>query len=302
MKFADIEIKCKGSQLGLKLYESGKYLLTYPTLNECILDLFYHFHLDDFSSLKMAFAHKIKPPFKYRGVCSEIFWPTDDLNRYVTYGNTLSEILDAFGYHEYLAQTFPDKFEFGGQGCSIFLFDPNDAEYKFWLGGDKFSSVSAIIDQAKNENKLIPDAALEEISSLGNIVKPADVFISHKSDDLKCANQVYDVLKKNGYAPFLSELSLPNIANADYAYEIDKALESAKHLVVVATSREKIMSGWVMYEWQAFANEKRSGRKDGNLITVLAGMTMDELPFLLRQYEVIPIENLENIINFLPKQ
>ena len=84
--------------------------------------------------------------------------------------------------------------------------------------------------------------------------------------------------------------------------EIDKALETAQHMVVAGTSIENIVSGWVEAEWRLFINEKRSGRKSGNIITVInGGLKPSELPMSLRYYEVIDLgaEGLIRIGNYL---
>jgi len=55
------------------------------------------------------------------------------------------------------------------------------------------------------------------------------------------------------------------MGNSDYRREIDRALEQAKHLIVVTSRKEYVESKWVEAEWGSFINEKRSGRKDGIL-------------------------------------
>ena len=126
------------------------------------------------------------------------------------------------------------------------------------------------------------------------------MFVSHKSEDILVAKRVYDAVLAQGKSAFLSEISLPALANADYAMEIDKALDGASNLVVVADSFEKVESGWVKYEWTSFANEKRFGRKTGNLLVVLTdNMAVSQLPFALRQCEVLKLEELDRLGDFI---
>lgn len=130
--------------------------------------------------------------------------------------------------------------------------------------------------------------------------KGLDVFISHKSEDFEKAKDVYEFLTAKGLSVFLSEISLPSLSNSEYSDEIDNALEQAKNIVVIATSREKVTSGWVKSEWQTFANEKRSGRKSGNIITLLdSTMKIDDLPIRLRQYQVVPLKEFQSSLSFL---
>jgi TIR domain len=116
-----------------------------------------------------------------------------------------------------------------------------------------------------------------------------DVFISAKSADFQYAIQVYRYLAGLGVRTFFSRESLPELGNSDYRKEIDKKLDEVQHMVVVVSSVENAESPWVEAEWGFFINEKRSGRKKGNLITVTVGSLQPaELPASLRYHEVIP--------------
>ena len=128
-----------------------------------------------------------------------------------------------------------------------------------------------------------------------------DIFISYKSEDERLAGQVYDVLTRNGLRVFFSRKSLPALGSTAYHDQIDKALEHARHMVVVTSSLERVEAKWVKYEWKGFIREQLEGRKTGNLITVIGGqMTIAELPFALRGFEVLRCdeEGLERLIEF----
>ncbi len=130
----------------------------------------------------------------------------------------------------------------------------------------------------------------------------AMVFISSKSEDFGQARKVYDFLTAQGYSCFFSDETLEAMGQTDYKDAIDSALESAQHLVVVTSSREYAESKWVKYEWNTFANELLSGRKNGNLLTVACGgLKPDQLPLALRQRQVLSFENeLSRLPRFLP--
>ena len=133
-------------------------------------------------------------------------------------------------------------------------------------------------------------------------IHSTSVFISHNHRDYDMARKIYDHLAQQSADIFLSGVSLPQLGSCDYMKEIDKALETAQHMVVAGTSIENIMSGWVEAEWRLFINEKRSGRKSGNIITVInGGLKPSELPMSLRYYEVIDLgaEDLIRIGNYL---
>ena len=120
---------------------------------------------------------------------------------------------------------------------------------------------------------------------------PPRVFISAKSEDYDYAEQVFRHLAGAGVAAFFSRESLPELGNADYRREIDRALDEADHMVVVTSAVEHVLSPWVEAEWGFFINEKRSGRKTGNIVTVLVGgLGPAKLPPSLRNYEAIPFE------------
>lgn len=129
-----------------------------------------------------------------------------------------------------------------------------------------------------------------------------DTFICHKSEDYPYALDVYELLMGSGLCPFLSELSLPELGKAEFQRQIDLALDAARHLVVVTSSVENVSAGWVAAEWGLFVSEKRAGRKDGNILTVLFGeMTIEQLPLTLRYYEAIRwnMEGRERLLRYL---
>jgi hypothetical protein len=128
------------------------------------------------------------------------------------------------------------------------------------------------------------------------------VFISAKSEDYSLAARVHEFLESRGVPAFFSYASLPSLGSSDYRKKIDQALDQADHLIVVTSSTKNATSSWVEAEWGFFINEKRSDRKPGNLITVIAGgMRPQDLPPSLRSYEVVPLteEGLERAWHFV---
>jgi len=128
------------------------------------------------------------------------------------------------------------------------------------------------------------------------------VFISAKSADYTFAEQIFTFLRSRGVSTFLSQESLPELGNSDYRKEIDRALDGAAHMVVVTSSVKNVMSTWVEAEWGFFINEKRSGRKTGNLITVVVGdLKPSDLPPSLRYYEAMPFHpgQFEKILRYV---
>lgn len=296
MNLDNIRLELRGPQTGLSLYQGNTYLGTYRSLNECLLDMVYRFQIGDLETVRKAFEEapncELTEPYEYRGVCTEMFWPTDQIFRYVYYRNTLSELFECFSYHEERALKYDIDFCYGVQGTGIHRWNPETKLYEFWIGGDDLKTVSDVMGRLKKAGKTIPAKLKEEFDSLSEI----DVFISHKSQDYASAKNVYDEMQKMGKKAFLSEISLPIMANADYTTAIDFALDKAKGMVVIADSIDIFDSGWVHYEWSSFLNEKRSGRKTGNLVTVVRDeKDISKLPYALRQFEVMTEESLDRI-------
>lgn len=121
--------------------------------------------------------------------------------------------------------------------------------------------------------------------------KSGRVFISARSHDFKHAQAVFNYLRGKGIDVFLSEASLPEVGSTDYRDAIDNALDAARHMIVVTSSKENVLSDWVKAEWGLFINEKRSGYKTGNLLTVLVGdMNPRDLPASLRYFEFLRMD------------
>ncbi len=123
------------------------------------------------------------------------------------------------------------------------------------------------------------------------------VFLSCKSEDYNTAEALYKFLIDNGVSVFFANESLKRSGNTAYLDEIDTALETCSHMIVFTTKREYAESKFVKEEWQTFRNEKLSGRKKGNLLTIIGGnLTIGDLPLGLRRYEVIPYKSFREII------
>ena len=125
-----------------------------------------------------------------------------------------------------------------------------------------------------------------------------DVFISCKSEDYPFARKVYKYLREHSYNVFLADTELRKKGNAEYGEIIDEALDSATHMVIVATKPEYIMSAYVKSEWRTFIEEKRSGRKMGNIVTLIE-FTISDLPISLRHFQSFNLKSFDCITDFL---
>jgi TIR domain len=126
-----------------------------------------------------------------------------------------------------------------------------------------------------------------------------DVFVSSKSEDYPHAIIAADYLRDHGLRIFLATQELPEMGNSAYFVAIDDALEASRHLLVVTSSAANLKSEWVAHEWQSFLAEKRSGRKTGNVVSLLCGqMTIGDLPYSLRQHEARHDNDLASLLKY----
>lgn len=304
MKLENIKINpFYAPQTGVSVFCDNDYLGTYCSIHELMLDFIYRFNIENIDEIVKKF--NINPniytiePYKYRGICSEIFWPVDPIPfKYIYYCNSLSELFEKFEFHEQRAINHEKYFHYGPQGIGIHIFNKQNMKYEYWVGGNELRTVTDVMNKVKEEGLIIPTNLQEEYDEL----EKYNVFISHKSEDYKIAKEVHNTLSNSGLKVFLSEIELPAIANTDYIAEINKALNNSQNLVVIADKVEKINSGWVKYEWSSFINENLSGRKDGNIITITTdNININELPYMLRQYEVISIKDITYISKWFLK-
>jgi TPR repeat protein len=126
-----------------------------------------------------------------------------------------------------------------------------------------------------------------------------DIFISSKSEDYPIAEEVYKFLKDAGLSVFLASRELRKIGRAAYGESIDEVLDNVKHLIVVTSKAEyvnKENSRWVHYEWSTFHKELLSGRKNGNILTILQDVNIDSLPIGLRNYQSLPFDSFKDSV------
>ena len=69
-------------------------------------------------------------------------------------------------------------------------------------------------------------------------------------------------------------------------------------MIIIASKPEYIQSTYVESEWRIFIEEKRSGRKKGNIITII-NFNVSLLPIGLRQYQFFDINAYDNIVDYL---
>lgn len=167
----------------------------------------------------------------------------------------------------------------------------------------EFASIRQVrkIIYSKNE-KFASSTCAGDAKSLGGVDHFYDVFLCHNSRDCKQTERVYNFLIENDKSVFFSDISLQKLSSCDYMKEIDQALEKSSNMIVVAADVNNLNSSYVEAEWRLFINEKRSGRKQGNIVTLIDGkLKIEDLPMSLRYYQVIELtkEGLYKLLNYI---
>lgn len=139
------------------------------------------------------------------------------------------------------------------------------------------------------------------------------VFISYKNSDSngnrtiesKLAENLYTMFMTRGIEVFYSNRSLLDFGEAAYKSAIEKALDEAEILIVMASTTENLTSSWVSYEWNSFHEDILAGdKKDGVIVPILdPAISRRERPMALRNYEtfLLGIDPESKIIDFVEK-
>ena len=148
----------------------------------------------------------------------------------------------------------------------------------------------------KTKNLTLPESPTNS-SAISAAVRNADfnVFISCKSEDYGKAREIFDFLVKNGFHPFLADISLDQIHMDEYNIVIREAIDMCPSMIVLASEPEYVNAHYVSYEWNLYVNEKAAGRKTGNLIPIIKKISdIPKLPIALRACQACTIDNYQN--------
>lgn len=128
-----------------------------------------------------------------------------------------------------------------------------------------------------------------------------DVFICYKETDDRTgrrtkdsvyAHEIYTALTKAGMKVFFARKTLEGKLGLDFEPLIFSALNSAKIMIVVATSSENVNAVWVRNEWERYLELCEEKDSDKNIIPVYYGMTPYDLPDELSSKQSLNMENL----------
>ena len=130
-----------------------------------------------------------------------------------------------------------------------------------------------------------------------------DVFISCKSEDYNLGREVFEYLSNNRVSAFMADEKLRQLGMSDYGRVIDEALDNSRHLILVTSSVQNVMpdtSPYVYYEWHTFSEEKKSGRKNGNIVLIVTNLDMiGKLPIALRNNQTFHFDDYRNVTSYI---
>lgn len=130
--------------------------------------------------------------------------------------------------------------------------------------------------------------------------KKYDVFISckitggtdteEKTEEYVWAEALYKKLTKRGLVVFFSPYSLPS-SNGDYEPIIYSALQSAKYLVVLASSCERLNSTWIRNEWGRFLENRKLSEDRKYYKLIVKNGVIKNIPTALRDTSAIAYDD-----------
>lgn len=156
----------------------------------------------------------------------------------------------------------------------------SDEDYKKALENSTKEQQNLYTMQAKEINEI-----QKRILELSRKEKPYDVFICYKekdnngnrTEDSILAQDIYDKLESEGLRVFFARITLEDKLGVEYEPYIYAALNSAKVMIILGTSREYFESAWVKNEWSRYLSITKSD-KDKIIIPCYKGMDAYDLP------------------------
>ncbi|MBQ7849142.1 MAG: leucine-rich repeat protein [Clostridia bacterium] len=132
------------------------------------------------------------------------------------------------------------------------------------------------------------DNVQQEVRRLAETCPPYDVFLCHKTtvtggegytEDYLRADALYTAFTEMGYRVFFAPKEMESVAaGSDYEAAIYHALETAKVMLLVCSSREHLTSPWVQNEWRRFLEMADEGDQKRLIPLLYGGMPPKELP------------------------
>ncbi len=129
------------------------------------------------------------------------------------------------------------------------------------------------------------DQLQKNILAISQKEEPFDVFICYKetdafgnrTQDSVYAQDIYSCLTREGYKVFFSRITLEDKLGSAYEPYIFAALNSAKVMLVIGTTKDNFNAVWVKNEWSRYLSLIKQG-KEKLLIPVYKDITPYDMP------------------------
>ena len=156
------------------------------------------------------------------------------------------------------------------QGTHKCIPTVNRAQYTSIFDDKDYNNAIRFADSLQKE---IYEAEAKQIDNIQRGIldisskeSPFDVFICYKETDSNgnrtkdsvYAQDIYSALTKEGYKVFFSRITLEDKLGSAYEPYIFAALNSAKVMLVIGTSKENFNAVWVKNEWSRFLSFVRT--------------------------------------------
>ncbi len=158
------------------------------------------------------------------------------------------------------------------------IFD--DEDYK-----NAINYADALQKEVYEAEAEIIDKIQKGILAISQKEEPFDVFICYKetdafgnrTQDSVYAQDIYTALTKEGYKVFFARITLEDKLGSAYEPYIFAALNSARVMLVVGTSKDNFNAVWVKNEWSRYLNLIKQG-KEKTLIPVYKDISPYDMP------------------------
>lgn len=165
----------------------------------------------------------------------------------------------------------------------------NRAQYTSIFDDDNYQKAIQYADalqrEVYEEEAKEIDRIQKGILEISNKEDPFDIFICYKetdslgnrTQDSVYAQDIYYALTKEGFKVFFSRITLENKLGSAYEPYIFAALNSAKVMLVVGTSKDNLNAVWVKNEWSRYLSLIKTGSKK-SIIPVYKDMSPYDMP------------------------
>ena len=175
------------------------------------------------------------------------------------------------------------------QGTHKCIPTVNRAQYTSIFDDKDYNNAIRFADSLQKE---IYEAEAKQIDNIQRGIldisskeSPFDVFICYKETDSNgnrtkdsvYAQDIYSALTKEGYKVFFSRITLEDKLGSAYEPYIFAALNSAKVMLVIGTSKENFNAVWVKNEWSRYLSLMKAG-KNKTLIPVYKDILPYDMP------------------------